>query len=231
MSRDITKPTKWLCAQRATTWQNQQNPPSLISVFAVCMKKAWVLSYPLSAQRRVWSEWADFVSFVMLWLILCDFLASKWSCVISSLPNALLFKNLLIIPETKKRVTFYSIRACNVMLFFHHFYLKKRSPKVSLQDKTEPYHDKTNEMTCTQRRLRSAWASAQSDQSSLCIQWVAKDPRFLDADSEEPDQTGRCPGWSESLLDAQTICWFCHVPGQMLKCTTICSLDHVTNST
>ena len=45
----------------AATWQNQQNecapnedsdlpghPPSLISVFAVRMKKAWVLSYPLS---------------------------------------------------------------------------------------------------------------------------------------------------------------------------------------
>ena len=29
------------------------------SVFAVRMKKAWVLSYPLSAQRRLWSDWAD----------------------------------------------------------------------------------------------------------------------------------------------------------------------------
>ena len=47
----------------ATTWQNQQNecvpseisdqpghPPSLIRVFAVRLKKAWVLSYPLSGQ-------------------------------------------------------------------------------------------------------------------------------------------------------------------------------------
>ena len=29
------------------------------SVFTVSMKKAWVLSYPLSAQRRLWSDWAD----------------------------------------------------------------------------------------------------------------------------------------------------------------------------
>ena len=76
----------------AATWQNQQSdcapsedsdqpghPPSLIRVFAVRMKKAWVLSYPLSAQRRLWSDWADaqadlslrwahthFVGFVML---------------------------------------------------------------------------------------------------------------------------------------------------------------------
>ena len=56
----------------ATTWQNQQkgcapsedsgqpgHPPSLIRVFAVRMKKAWVLSYSLSARRRLWSDWAD----------------------------------------------------------------------------------------------------------------------------------------------------------------------------
>ena len=36
-----------------------EHPLSLIRVFAVRMKKAWVLSYPLSAQRRFWSDWAD----------------------------------------------------------------------------------------------------------------------------------------------------------------------------
>ena len=35
------------------------HPPSLISVFAVRMKKAGILTYPLSAQRRLWSDWAD----------------------------------------------------------------------------------------------------------------------------------------------------------------------------
>ena len=35
------------------------HPPSLIRVFAVRMKKAWVLSYPLSTQQRLWSDWAD----------------------------------------------------------------------------------------------------------------------------------------------------------------------------
>ena len=29
------------------------------SVFAICMKKAWVLSYQLGAQRRLWSDWGD----------------------------------------------------------------------------------------------------------------------------------------------------------------------------
>ena len=32
---------------------------SIWSVFAVRMKKAWVLSYTLSAQRRLWSDWVD----------------------------------------------------------------------------------------------------------------------------------------------------------------------------
>ena len=41
---------------------------------------------------------------------------------------------------------------------------------------------------CAQRRLRSAWASTK------CAQWVAKDPSFLHADSEDSDQTGRMPG-------------------------------------
>ena len=30
-------------------------------------------------------------------------------------------------------------------------------------------------------------------ESSLCTQWVAKDPSFLHADSEDSDQTGRMP--------------------------------------
>ena len=31
--------------------------PSLIIVFAVPKRKAWTLSYPLSAQLRLWSDW------------------------------------------------------------------------------------------------------------------------------------------------------------------------------
>ena len=61
------------------------HPPSVIRVFAVRMKKAWALSYPLSTQRRLWSDWVDvqadlslrwahshFVDFVVRRLILCE---------------------------------------------------------------------------------------------------------------------------------------------------------------
>ena len=42
---------------------------------------------------------------------------------------------------------------------------------------------KPTKWLCARRRLRSAWASVQSDKSSLCAHWVPKDPRFLHADS------------------------------------------------
>ena len=65
---DTYRNVTWYKSNWAATWENQQNDcapsedsdhPSLIRVFTVCMKKAWVLSYPLSAQRRLWSDWAD----------------------------------------------------------------------------------------------------------------------------------------------------------------------------
>ena len=58
MSRLVTKPNKMACAPSEDSDQ-PGHPPSLIRVFAVRMKKAWVLSYPLSAHRRLWSDWAD----------------------------------------------------------------------------------------------------------------------------------------------------------------------------
>ena len=41
---------------------------------------------------------------------------------------------------------------------------------------------------CTLRRLRSVWL-----ESLLCVQWVAKDPRLLHAETKDSDQTGRMP--------------------------------------
>ena len=58
----------------------------------------------------------------------------------------------------------------------------------------EPPRDKTNILTCApsedsdQPGFRPVWS-----ESSLCAQWVAKDPSFLHADSEDSDKTGRMP--------------------------------------
>ena len=59
--------------------------------------------------------------------------------------------------------------------------------------KTEPARDKTNKMACAPSNDRSAWASAQFEQSPLCAQWVTKEPSSLNADNEDSDQTGRMP--------------------------------------
>ena len=53
----MTKPTSG-CAPSEDSDQ-PGHPPSLIRVFTVHMKKPWVLSYPLSVQRRLWLDWAD----------------------------------------------------------------------------------------------------------------------------------------------------------------------------
>ena len=52
------KSNKMACAPSVDSDQ-PGHPPSLIRVFAVRMKKALVLSYRLSAQQRLWSDWAD----------------------------------------------------------------------------------------------------------------------------------------------------------------------------
>ena len=69
-----------MCAQRSlrSAWASVQR---LIRVFTVRMETPWVLSDPLSAQWRLWSDWVDaqadpsiqwvqrfFVCFVMRWL-------------------------------------------------------------------------------------------------------------------------------------------------------------------
>ena len=54
----------------------------------------------------------------------------------------------------------------------------------------EPRHDKTNKISVRTAKsqvtlcIRPVWS-----ESSLCAQWVAKDPRFLHTDSEDSDQT------------------------------------------
>ena len=52
------KTNKVACASSEDSDQ-PGHPPSLIRVFALHMKKACVLSYPLSAQLRLLSDWED----------------------------------------------------------------------------------------------------------------------------------------------------------------------------
>ena len=134
------------------------------SVFAVCMKKAWVLSNPLSASEDSWDcvdaqpdlslRWAHshFVGFVikrLIWL-------PCWELFDLGLADCNVFPAYLKNSATCQN-------CCN--------YLKMSRLMT-----------KPTKWVWAQRRLSSAWASAQSDQSSLCVRWVAKDPSFFHAD-------------------------------------------------
>ena len=58
----------------------------------------------------------------------------------------------------------------------------------------EPPHDKTNKMTVRPAKTQiSLGIRPVCSESSLCAKWVAEDPMFLHADSENSDQTGRMP--------------------------------------
>ena len=77
---------------------------------------------------------------------------------------------------------------------------------------------KQTKWLCVQRRLRSAWASAQSDQSLRC-------PRVETFRSQLPTgrtaktliRLGGCRDWTESSLGAHSFCWFCHVVAHFLN--------------
>ena len=60
--------------------------------------------------------------------------------------------------------------------------------------------------------IRPAWS-----ETSLCAQWVAKDPRFLHADSEDSDQTGRMPRLIWVFAGCTSFCWFSHAAAHISK--------------
>ena len=63
-----------------------------------------------------------------------------------------------------------------------------------LLNRYELPHNKTNIMTVRPAKTQiSLDIRPVCSEYSLCAQWVAKDPRFHQADSEDSDQTGRMP--------------------------------------
>ena len=64
---------------------------------------------------------------------------------------------------------------------------------IYIASKKERKKEKQNGM-CAHRRLRSAWASAQSDQSFRCPHEESLDPYLpFERTVEDSDQTGRMP--------------------------------------
>ena len=85
---------------------------------------------------------------------------------------------------------------------------------------------KPTKWLCSQRRLRSAWASAVWSESSLCAHWVAKDPSFIHADSEDWSD------WADTQADLSLrsthlpFCWFCHEAAHFINPWILSSTMH-----
>ena len=70
------------------------------------------------------------------------------------------------------------------------------------------WQNQQNEL-CAQRRLRSAWASAQSDQSLLCPHEESLGPKLpKKCTAKTLIRLGSCPGWSESSLGTRQFVGF-----------------------
>ena len=162
------------------------HPPSLIRVLAVRMKKPRVLSYLLSAQRKLWSDWADaqthlnprcahwsfcwfchavahikWIRKILIWLRSCQVIVPQF------------IKSLWILIEVKSVRSQKQLAGHEAVIWISsliHYWQKKKKKATVNQTKIWLNRDmtKSTKWVCAQRRLRSAWASAQSDQSLRC---------------------------------------------------------------
>ena len=73
------------------------------------------------------------------------------------------------------------------------------------ESKSSRLMTKPSKWLCAQRRLRSAWASAQSDQRLRYPHEESLGPLLpIERTAKTLIRLGRCPGWSESSLGAQS---------------------------
>ena len=73
----LNKTNKMACALSEDSDQ-PGHLPSLNRVFTACMKKHWVLSYVMSTQWRLWSDWADAQADLSLRWAHSRFVALSW---------------------------------------------------------------------------------------------------------------------------------------------------------
>ena len=116
----------------------------------------------------------------------------RWWVESQAAPFIVVDKTILqyIFLKTNRRWSFIIFYSLNSLVSGKFSKVYRRCPiDISLD---EPPHDKTNKISVRPAKtqislgIRPVWS-----ESSLCAQWVAKDPSFLHADSKDSDQTGR----------------------------------------
>ena len=174
------KINKLVCVPSEDTDQPGR-PPTLIKVFAVHMKKLWGLSYPLSAQRRLFRldgcpGWLEFllgqqvIMLILSWGGSFNISVTKFSWLIS---------------------------VYRYMVYAETFALNVNWAGAQQNLQNHIYNR-------AQQWLRSARLSAQYDQS-LCYVWLG----FHRVLREDFDQTVQLCELIQSSIGAHVFCWFC----------------------
>ena len=173
MSRDMTKPTKWVCAQQRSAWASTQSDQS-----SLCTQ--WV------AKDSGQTGWMPRLIWVFAWRTLTLLVSSchgsyvqlhlERNCIFQLVPDPESNRCKVVIGscETEKPYKVYvvAIPAGNqtfyrlLDLFLLGVFLKRIAISIFQHDYRK-WQNQQNDL-CTQRRLRSACASAQSDQSLHC---------------------------------------------------------------
>ena len=81
---------------------------------------------------------------------------------------------------------------------------------------------------CAQRRLRSAWASAQSDQNQRCPPEANVGPKLpTECTVKTQIRMGGCPGWAESSLGTNVILLVLSLSGSKCFICNIYTFHHI----
>ena len=197
LSQCMTKPTKMTCAP-CEDLDQPGHPPSLIRVFAVRMNKAWVLSYPLSAQRRLirldgcpgWSE-SSLGGQVSLLVLSCTgwsvfdvrFMGSQWQ-KLSTWRQQRLWSDW-VHGQTKCPGRSVSLLATQVI--WASAWQNQQSDCAPCEDLDQPGHPPSL-IRVFAVHMNKAWVLSYP---------VSTQRRLIRLDG--------CPGWSESSLGGQVI--------------------------
>ena len=153
--------------------------PSFKILASFCSWAAWFESYLVENPRRHVFAWCgSYIVYITSAAVTRRFFCLERNALSSNLKTVIVTWQTLAIYDPFDRN--YKSTMASYKLIFH-----SRSWYVIIW--AISWQNQQNGM-CAQRRLNPVWS-----ESLLCAQWVAKDPRFLNADSEDSDQTGRIP--------------------------------------
>ena len=152
------------------------HPPSLIRVFTVPMKKAWVLNYQLSARLGGCPGWSESSLGAVILLIL--------SCHGSNVHDLWIKRK---VPDCSPAVLSVLTIFLAKFHWFWQFLLSVMENMRRLMTKPTKWHVSPAK-TQISLGIHPVWS-----ESLPCTQWVAKGPSCLHADSEDSDQTGLMP--------------------------------------